>query len=79
MPRYFFHVSDGMVSPDLDGTELLNIEAARVEAVKFAGALLRDRPEAFWRADEWVMRVTDEADLTLFQLIVFANDGAVIR
>lgn len=79
MPRYFFHVVDGSTFTDLEGTELPNIKAARNEAVRFAGSLLKDKPETFWDAGEWTMRVTDAADLTLFQLIFYASDGAVTR
>jgi hypothetical protein len=73
VPRYFFHVADGDDFVDLQGTELANLEAARREAVRLAGALLSDKPELFWASSEWVMRVTDAKNLTLFQLTLFAS------
>lgn len=76
MPRYFFHVCDGEDYPDLHGTELPDVNAARKEAVRFGGALLSDHGEKFWNSGEWTMRVTNEDDLTLFQLTFFSTDGA---
>ncbi len=76
MPRYFFHVQDGSDYVDLQGTELPDLAAARREGVRFAGALLLDGSDAFWRAGEWRMRVTDATDLTLFELTFFATEGA---
>lgn len=54
MPRYFFHVQDGHDYPDLEGTELPDLAAARAEAVQFAGSLLADQPETFWASGEWI-------------------------
>ena len=36
MPRYFFNVYDGIAMPDLVGTELPNLDAARKEALAVA-------------------------------------------
>ncbi|RYG56083.1 MAG: hypothetical protein EON56_04705, partial [Alphaproteobacteria bacterium] len=63
MARYFFHVRDGQAYDDLQGTELADLDAARREAVRFAGSLLLDEPEKFWQANEWRMRVTDAAEV----------------
>lgn len=78
MPRYFFHVEDGQVFSDLQGTELPDLGAARREAVRFAGALLADQPEAFWGTGEWKMRVSDDRNLTLFTLLFLATDAPVL-
>ena len=75
MPRYFFHVQDGSDFPDLQGTVLDDLPAARVEAVRFAGSLLSGT-ETFWQSSEWTLRVTDDQDLTLFDLRFFASDSA---
>jgi hypothetical protein len=70
MSRYFFHVDDGAHLPDLTGAELPDLAAARAEAVRSAGSMLRDEDDesAFGRASAWQMNVTDEADLLLFTL-----------
>lgn len=76
MPRYFFHVLDGCDYRDLQGTELADLNVARREAVRFAGALLTDEPDNFWGTDTWRMRVTDDYGFTLFELTFSATDGA---
>ena len=73
MPRYFFHVHDGADLADLRGTTLDDDHAAQVEAVRFSGDLLRNGAESFWSEKEWSMRVTDEEDLTLFELMFTAT------
>jgi hypothetical protein len=77
MPRYFFHVRDGKTFTDETGTILSDVAEAKQHAVKFAGQLLSYEPQTFWEGTEWVLRVTDENDLTLFTLTFFATDGAV--
>lgn len=42
MPRFYFHVDDGELLPDLDGTELRDIEDARAEAVGATGTMLEE-------------------------------------
>lgn len=76
MPRYFFHVCDGEDFVDLQGTELPDLTAARREALRFAGSLLAEQHDRFWATGEWRMRVTDERDLTQFELTFFATDAA---
>ena len=75
MPRYHFHVADGRDYPDLQGTELADLAAARREALRFAGALLADQDVSFWSGEEWSMRVTDATDLTLFTLMFIATNA----
>jgi hypothetical protein len=68
MPRYFFHVRDGVVMPDEDGTELPNAEAARKQAVRFAGEVLQECDESFWTEADWRVWVTDETGDTICAL-----------
>lgn len=75
MPRYFFHVLDGQDFPDDRGVELPDLRAARKEAVRVAGNLLLDISESFWSTGQWTIRVTDDRDLTQFQLTFFATDA----
>jgi hypothetical protein len=80
VPRYFFHVTDGENYPDLQGTVLEKKDAAaRTEAVRFSGQLLNDTPDKFWSGEEWKMRVTDQDDLTLFELMFTASCSAAMR
>ena len=69
MPRYFFHVDDGVFSADLEGTELADIREARHAAVRLSGEILKDVGGAFWtRGNPWRLYVTDEAHHLLFTL-----------
>lgn len=68
MPRFFFHVYDGVSIPDIDGTELADLASARVEAVRLSGALLTDHAEDFWGGHPWSMEVTDRDQMLLFTL-----------
>ncbi|MEO6339462.1 MAG: hypothetical protein ABIO39_05455 [Caulobacteraceae bacterium] len=74
MPRYFFDITDGTYTPDLLGTELPGLEAARLEAVVLSGALLRDNPAKFWSAETWLIEVKDEEALVLFTLSFMATE-----
>ena len=60
--RFFFHLHDGKVLPDTEGTELPDIAAARKQAAQFVGRLLADRAEEFWDAGKWTLEVKDEHD-----------------
>ena len=61
MPRYFFHIHDGVDQADQEGVELSGPDEARAQAVKATGEALRDLGRAFWDNDveEWRMRVAD--------------------
>ena len=68
MPRYHFNVFDRDGTPDLDGTELPNHNAARREAIRLAGALLEQEGERLGLGEDWRMEVTDGTGLILFRL-----------
>jgi hypothetical protein len=68
MPRYFFHVVDGREIVDDEGTELPGLRAARAEAIRTAGAMLRDEGDEFWNGTEWHMNVTDAAGQSVLKL-----------
>ena len=78
MPLYYFHIQDGEYLPDREGTELPDIATAQVEAVRLAGQLLSEGAEKFWFGDAWMLRVTDDTDLTLFELTFSASCSAVM-
>jgi hypothetical protein len=59
MPRYFFQVIDGREIIDKVGTVLLGLSEARAQAIRTAGAILRDEGDEFWSGTEWQMNVTD--------------------
>lgn len=68
MPRYFFHVMDGHAVVDTDGLILANDTVARTEALRGAGEMMADRGMDLWLGNTWVMTVTDQDGLILFNL-----------
>lgn len=74
MPRYFFHVLDGSVSIDTEGTELRGLTEAHSQAITMAGEIMRDARRKFWTGNDWQMHVTDDAKRTLFKLKFSAED-----
>ena len=78
MPRFFFDLRDGTHVIDKEGTELSDLIAARVEAVRLAGGLLKDGAAKFWDGMAWRVEVKDEAGLLLFVLDVSATDAPAV-
>lgn len=68
MPLYHFNVEDGVVYPDLEGSEFPDLEAARTEAVRRSGTLLRDNAMSFWGGHGWKLVVTDASGMIMFTL-----------
>lgn len=68
MPLYHFNVEDGVAYPDLEGTHCPDLEAARTEAVRRSGALLRDNAGSFLGGHGWKLIVTDAAGMIMFTL-----------
>ena len=78
MPRYFFHIRDGVSYPDEEGVELPDLDAARSAAAKLAGLTLHDDHETFWKGEEWRVDVTDEAEMILFSLHFMAVNAPCV-
>lgn len=76
MPRYHFHSADGARERDRDGIVLPDDAAARTEAVRFAGEVLRDAPESLWNRGQWRVEVTDGDDALLFTVAVEVRRAA---
>lgn len=75
MPRFFFHLTDGTIERDQDGTELETLAEARIQAAIFAGGALREDPKHVWKGQELRVEVTDEAGDLLFTVITLAIDS----
>jgi hypothetical protein len=78
MPRFFFHTEDGQCFRDADGTELIDVHAARNQALMILADSLRHDPEEFWRDRSFKLTVTDERGLTLYILDVSAVASAAV-
>ena len=80
MPLYHFNLHDGHSYRDQQGTELPGLDAARTEAVRFAGQMFKDNPATVLSDEDWSMDVTDAAGLILFRLMfVIHSAPACIR
>ncbi|HEV7255253.1 MAG TPA: hypothetical protein VGN97_19370 [Mesorhizobium sp.] len=74
MPRFFFHVMDGRALIDHEGTEVPDAQAARAEALRTAGEILRSEGTSHWAGDKWQMTVADEKGNTVFSLSFEVTD-----
>ncbi|MGU3668431.1 DUF6894 family protein [Methylobacterium sp. A49B] len=79
MPRFFFNIRDGFSSPDDSGTELQDWAEARVEAVRLAGALIKDDAQRIALGDDWHIEVADSTGLILFQMSFITVASPVLR
>ena len=79
MPRYHFSIYDGVSLPDHDGTELPDLQAARQEAIRFAGKIIADEARTLSLGEDWRMEVTDGSGMLLFRLdfVVTASPAAI--
>lgn len=79
MPRFFFDIHDGFVSPDCEGTELDGVIHARLEAVRFAGVYLSQRPGLIWDGSELRVLVFDEHRTLLTTVLLSASDTLTMQ
>lgn len=68
MPRYYFDLADGVSDIDHDGVDLVSDDQARIEAVKYLGALLVDDPELIGRDHPCIVDVRSDQRETLFAI-----------
>ncbi len=73
MPRYYFHVRDGIDSFDAEGTECATPADARAQALRTAGAILVESSASFWRHPHWQMSVVDDAGAPVLTLTLRAQ------
>jgi hypothetical protein len=76
---FFFNVAGAVYDPDGEGVEFATISEARIEAVKFAGRMLHDRPDLAWRGEEYRVEVTDQNQLILFTFIALGVDAPAVK
>lgn len=80
MPRYHFNVYDGVRLRDDEGTELPDWQAARLEAIRRAGDILKDDAQRIAVGEDWRIEVTDSTGLILFQMaFLMVESPAVLR
>ena len=79
MPRYFFHRADGVFDPDDEGTEFPDLAAARIEAIRFAAASIKDKPEEVWKGHNFRIEVSDEEGMLLCTVVILGLDAPAAR
>lgn len=75
MARYFFNTTDGTSEPDVVGTELNDLAAARKHAIVFAGQVLHGEPTVLWNGRDFRVDVTDNRGLLLFTLTAYVTNA----
>ena len=75
MPRYFFNTADGQADTDTEGTELPDTAVARTEAIRYAGALLRDSPDMLWDGRDFRVQVLGEDRRLVCTVVALAVDA----
>jgi hypothetical protein len=74
MPKYFFVVRhQGHISGNSEGIDFPDLNAARLEALKSTGELLRELSVPLEAGSEWRMEVADETRRPIFSLRVIAE------
>lgn len=73
--RYFFNQIDGEYKLDDEGLEFASLQDARLEAVRYAGEVMRDHPTLIWKGEDFRVEVTDERHLVLFTVMVVGVDA----
>jgi hypothetical protein len=75
MPRYHFHLADGVDYRDEDGVELTDLNAARRMALCYLSDVLRDAAIKPEMPHDWHLEVTSEAGLVLFSVATNVADA----
>ena len=76
MPIFHFRVRTPTHVLITEGADLPDSTAARVEAAKRVGALLRDHAGQRWVDQDWEMDVTNETGLILYVIQISAVGSA---
>ena len=74
MPVYHFNLDNHHRETDDEGTELRNDDEARIQAVIFAGAYLRDHPELVWDGRRFSVDVTTDDQCQIFSVAIEAKE-----
>ena len=75
MPRYFFHTADGSRDLDREGFDCADDGAARKQAIRYAGEVMRDEPQVLWDGRDFRVEVMNEAEDLLFTVVMISIDA----
>ena len=76
MPRFHINVYNGVDIPDPGGTELIDWQAARLEAIRYAGEVLKSDATRVGLGHDWHMNVTDDRGLVLCRMDFIVIEAA---
>lgn len=68
MPRFHFNVYDGRTTIDQVGTDLDNLNEAKLEAIWLAGRMISENFEHICSCAEWRLEVADDQGLVMIRL-----------
>jgi hypothetical protein len=69
MSRYHFTTANGETHLDEEGSELQDLDTARIEGARLLGQMIRDHPDRFWESGEIILRVTDDQGKLQFEIL----------
>ena len=75
MPRFYFNSADGGCDRDDEGVELADAAGARSEAIRYAGAVMRDNPDVIWDGHDFRVEVLDEDRRLVSTVVTLAVDA----
>ena len=75
MARYFFDTVDGTRCNDDQGLELINLSAARKQAIVYAGEVMNHDPEVLWDGCDFKVFVRNEDRELLFTITASATNA----
>jgi hypothetical protein len=70
LPTFLFQIAGGNHVLDVEGKELPNASAARIEGIKLAGEILKELPTELYQTANVKIDVTDESGQILFKVVV---------
>ena len=70
LPRYYFQVAGGNHVLDVEGRDLSDPAAARLDGIRFAGEILHGMPTLLYETAFIKIDVTDESGKVLFKVLV---------
>jgi phage terminase large subunit-like protein len=77
--RFYFNLAGAVHDADNEGMEFSTLSEARIEAARFAGELLHERPELVWAGDELRVEITNEHQIMMCTVIVLGVDAPAAK
>lgn len=74
MPKFRFFASDDPPGFVCDSVRLVSVKAAQAEALKLAGAIIKESPASFWEACSWELEVRDASNSVVFKLVLSGDE-----